>query len=181
MVDAVPALCPAVALVSAQKAGAEPWCGPAPGLAGPGADLYQVRADPLDPPRPAARRHRRRTDAAARPRAAVRLPAVDEADRRTAGPEDQRRVQSFRRRAAGLGLGGASARRAAQERRRSGGESHSPGPQADHRPGPGVAVHPCPAAEGCSTRCQACSSGCTKRVWPTTPHSAPKLAAIKLP
>ena len=33
-----------------------------------------------------------------------------------------------------------------------------------------------PAADGCSTRCQACCNGCRNRVWPTPPHSAPASA-----
>src|SRR5471032_2619353 len=47
-------------------------------------------------------------------------------------------------RASGLGLGGAGACRAAENRRRSRGQSDPPGPETDHRPRPGVAVHPCP-------------------------------------
>ncbi len=159
MVSAGGALCTAVALVPAQAAGAEPWRAPAPGVAGPGADLYQIRADPLHAARPAAGRYCRRTDALAGPRTALRLPAIDEADRRAVGQEDQRSVQPLRHRPTGLGLGRTSARRAAQDRRRSGGEGDSPGPQADHRPGPGVAVHPRPRRRTFLCRCAPAAPG----------------------
>jgi ubiquinone biosynthesis protein len=77
-----------------------------------------------------------------------RVPPFDSqlsvADRRAAGQENQRGVQPLRRRTAGLGLGGAGARRATENRRRSGGQGDPPGPEAGDRPGPGVAVHPRP-------------------------------------
>ena len=88
----------------------------APGAGSAGADLRQVRPGAVDPPRPAAGRHRRRTGQAAGPGAA--LPFASGAGRTREGlrPAGERGLRRVRPGADRLGVGRPGAFRAAQER-----------------------------------------------------------------
>src|SRR5690606_9493101 len=93
----------------------EPDPGHAP-AAGPGESrpgVHQVRPDPLDPPRPAAGRHRHRAGLPPGQRAALPLRSGPPAHRGTAGPADRGRVCPVLRCTAGIGLSRPSAHRPA--------------------------------------------------------------------
>src|SRR5690606_6750383 len=102
----------ALALVSGPQ-GSDPGHAPAagPGESRPG--VHQVRPDPIDPPRPAAGRHRHRTGLSSGQRAALPLRPGTPAHRGTAGFADRGRVCPILRHTAGISLSRPGAQRPA--------------------------------------------------------------------
>ncbi|KAG0751784.1 hypothetical protein G6F24_014033 [Rhizopus arrhizus] len=101
-------------------------CAPAPGAAGPRADLRQVRPDPVDPPRPGTAGRGQRADPAAGPGQAVRWRYRAPHRRGSTRPAGERGICQLRHRTAGFGLDRAGARSDARRRPPGGGQGAAP-------------------------------------------------------